>query len=626
MEATRKLFQQAVGHYREMSRSQRLAIVVPSVAVLSVFVAVMANSSGTSLVPLFEGRELSFDELKSAESTLKSAGIDSFERQGRRLFVPETQEQQCQRIFADSNLMATDSRSERAELLAKFGGPFSRPQQQDEAREIALQNELRRIIRSIAGIKDATVIWARARDRRIGRSDQSVTATVNVLPETGFSPPPSLVRSLRLAVANMVPDLDSSKIVIFNQATGETYSEDNDEVSNVGVPRTITKSPQPPLATSATSQVNVTDEWANPLDTDQPAAVVEMKESADTAESVIVARLLKWMSAIAVVVVCVFGLRRRRDAAIRRAPNEFVLDENDPIALPLDSIVSSEDTEAIGSINELMTGLEADRVEISSEVQEHLDQTNGTPPESIAFHFLRRTSKERLLNLIRNERPQTIAVILSHLPPDLSTELLEQLPAEDESDVLERMQQIDRVAPEAISAIRLSLKDQLDRTALAHAKRDCSERLIGLSAPIGTIGAQNNQPLVAQVDLSHGNSASSDTNYPVESANWRSGNSLEDVGFPAEGAPLRKPRFGEILGLDDHAMRELVRSVDRQQWIYALSGADSAIKQRVFEQMPVQESELLKIDLQQLGPVRLSDVDAMQKEVTDRMCDLVEIN
>ena len=605
MDATRKLFQQAVKLYGSMSRIQRGTIAAASVVLIVAFVFVIANAGrATTMKPLFNGRELSVDELKPAESTLKLAGIGQFERRGHRLFVPETELRQCELILTNSNAVATDSRSEREKQFEKHFGPFSRKQQQDEAREIALQNELRRIIRSIPGIKDATVIWARGQGRRIGRARQPVTATVNVFPDVGFQLSPSLVQSLRSAVANMIPDLDAAKIVIFDQSTGRTYSAGNDGsdvVSNGDrsikptnaqlVPET-----QSIAGESKSNGVNAAGRQASAANQQHGSAGDVHEGRSDSG----IDWLLKWLPAAAVVAVCVIGLRRRRDAMQRDVSYEIVPDDAEPESNSHESDETMENDETVSSANgdaiDVLTELESDRVELSAAVQPHLEETHATPVDSIAFDFLRRTSKERLSSLIRNERPQTIAVILSHLPADLSTELLDQLPPHDESEVLERMQQLDRVAPEAIAAIRLSLKNQISDSATVPSDR------YQLNAPSGKAA------------------------YVSEPAAWNSMVSLGNVGFPTAATidKLQRPtmRFDQISALDDYSMSELVRSIDHRQWTYALSGADATVKQRVFERMSVQDSEMLKIELQQLGPVRLSDVDAMQREVTNRMCEL----
>jgi len=75
--------------------------------------------------------------------------------------------------------------------------------------------------------------------------------------------------------------------------------------------------------------------------------------------------------------------------------------------------------------------------------------------------------------------------------------------------------------------------------------------------------------------------------------------------------------FDDLLKLDDKSIQTLLKEVDNSQWSVALKGANDEIKQKVFGNLSQRAAEMLKEEMEYLGPVRLSDVEAMQQQIVD---------
>ena len=73
--------------------------------------------------------------------------------------------------------------------------------------------------------------------------------------------------------------------------------------------------------------------------------------------------------------------------------------------------------------------------------------------------------------------------------------------------------------------------------------------------------------------------------------------------------------FDDLIELDDRSMQELLRQVPSDKLLLALKGADETLKEKIFKNMSERAAEMMKDDLEAKGPVRLSEVEAAQKEI-----------
>ena len=182
--------------------------------------------------------------------------------------------------------------------------------------------------------------------------------------------------------------------------------------------------------------------------------------------------------------------------------------------------------------------------------------------------------------LIRHEHPQIIASILVHLERDHASSILQQLSAETRSDVMLRIATLDSIQPSALK----ELNEVLSRV-LTGGDKVKRPRLGGSKAAAEILNF-----------LGGGEEASLLETLRAENAELAQ--EIEDLMFT----------FDDLLSLDD-------RAVQTVQLIIALKGAEPALREKIFKNMSSRAAESLKEDLESRGPVRLSEVEAQQKEI-----------
>lgn len=227
MDALKRTWQQIADLVRAMSPSQRLTLGAVPVVLLAAFAALAWQGNTSSYVPLSWGKVFTLEELRSAEQTLIEAGLDDFRTQGQRILVPAGKvEQYNAALLVDGNL-PSNSMSEFEKQFEK-ASVFTSREQLLAHKEIALQNELRKVLLALPDIEDARVIWARSEARRWPDRGTKVTATVSLRPRRGHPIDPQTVRDIRAAVASMVPDLSPDDVTVLDQSTARAFTADRD--------------------------------------------------------------------------------------------------------------------------------------------------------------------------------------------------------------------------------------------------------------------------------------------------------------------------------------------------------------------------------------------------------------
>lgn len=191
-------------------------------------------------------------------------------------------------------------------------------------------------------------------------------------------------------------------------------------------------------------------------------------------------------------------------------------------------------------------------------------------------------------DLVRNEHPQIIAIILSYLDTDQSAEVLACLPQNLRSELITRVATLDGVQPSALA----ELDDMMEKQFAAAGGTGKSSSLGGLKAAAEMLNL---------LDSSMGTSIIAD----ITKSDERLSSNIQDLMFV----------FDDLLEIDDRGMQELLRQVPADKLLLALKGVEEAFKVKVFKNMSQRAAEMLKSDLEAKGPVKLSDVEAAQKEI-----------
>ena len=214
--------------------------------------------------------------------------------------------------------------------------------------------------------------------------------------------------------------------------------------------------------------------------------------------------------------------------------------------------------------------------------------TKGLKSES-RFATLRKVDPSQLSKIIQNEHPQTISLIIGHLDPSQAAELLSSLPEELRSDVALRLAALEEISPEVIAKIAAVLDEKI-------------ESLSGLQTEeIGGVRT------VAEILNRMDRSTSRGVLEHIESSNPELAASIRDLMFV----------FDDILLLDDMGIREILKNIDRKVLTMALKGTTDEMKEKFMRNMSERAQQLLVEEMDYLGPVRLKDVEAAQREMVE---------
>jgi flagellar motor switch protein FliG len=197
-------------------------------------------------------------------------------------------------------------------------------------------------------------------------------------------------------------------------------------------------------------------------------------------------------------------------------------------------------------------------------------------------------SARAVADLVRNEHPQIIAIVLSYLDSDQSAEVLACYVPEVRADLVMRVATLDGIQPSALA----ELDEMMEKQFAAAGGSGKSSSLGGLK-----VAAE----IVNLLDGSVGTTLMTD----IGKADERLSQSIQDLMFV----------FDDLVEVDDRGMQELLRQVPADKLLVALKGVGEAFKTKVFKNMSQRAAEMLKSDLESKGPVRLADVEAAQKEI-----------
>jgi len=205
------------------------------------------------------------------------------------------------------------------------------------------------------------------------------------------------------------------------------------------------------------------------------------------------------------------------------------------------------------------------------------------------FDFVRKADPSQLLNFIQNENPQTIALIMAYLQPEKAALLLSSLPPEKQVDIAKRIATMERVSPEVIMDVEKVLERQLSTVVVED---------------YTNVGG-----IQAIVNILNGVDRSTEKNI-IEALEMENPELAEEIR-------KRMFVFEDILTLDNRSVQRVLREIDNQDLTLALKGASEEVKNKIFSNMSKRQAEMIKEDMQYLGPVRLRDVEEAQQRIVN---------
>ena len=205
------------------------------------------------------------------------------------------------------------------------------------------------------------------------------------------------------------------------------------------------------------------------------------------------------------------------------------------------------------------------------------------------FEFIKKTDASQLLNFIQDEHPQTIALILSYLSSGQAATILSALVPEKQAEVARRIATMDRTSPDVIKEVERVLESKLSS-------------LVNQDYTI--IGGVD-----AVVDILN----------TVDRGTEKHIMETLEVEEPELADEIRKKMFvfEDILLLDDRSIQRVLRDVDNNDLAIACKGSTEEVQNAIFNNMSKRLAEMMKEDMEFMGPVRMKDVEEAQQKIVN---------
>lgn len=207
--------------------------------------------------------------------------------------------------------------------------------------------------------------------------------------------------------------------------------------------------------------------------------------------------------------------------------------------------------------------------------------------KAVPFRSLRKTDPKQIFNFIREEHPQTIALILAHLTPEQAAVILGMLPQELQSEISRRIAIIDRFTPDIVRDVesllerKLSSVVQQDQTVVGgvQALVDILNRVGRSAEKVILEGLEREDPVLA------------------------------------EEVKRRMFVFEDLIQLPDNFIQRVLKEVNSKDLVLAMRGANEDVNARIFKNMSKRAAEMIKEEMEVLGPVRLKEVEKAQQKI-----------
>jgi len=219
----------------------------------------------------------------------------------------------------------------------------------------------------------------------------------------------------------------------------------------------------------------------------------------------------------------------------------------------------------------------------SAEIMRRLAQSTAIRP----FAFARKIDPKQLGGALAEEHPQTIALVLAYLAPEQASVIMAMLAPEVRADVAKRIAVMERVSPEVISELETVLSSKF--SVFSQQDFFVAGGMKSLVNILNRVDRASEKLIFEYLER-------------------------ED---PALAEEIRKRLFvfEDIILLDDAAIQRIIRDIDNRELALALKGGGGEVTQRIFKNMSKRAAEMLREDLEFLGPVRLRDVEEAQARI-----------
>ena len=205
------------------------------------------------------------------------------------------------------------------------------------------------------------------------------------------------------------------------------------------------------------------------------------------------------------------------------------------------------------------------------------------------FEFVRKTDASQLLNFIQDEHPQTIALILSYLSSNQASAIISALAPDKQTDVAERIAQMDRTSPDVIKEVEKVLEQKL--ASLVNQDYTIVGGVDSIVDILNTVDRGTEKHIMESLEI-------------------------EDPELADE---IRKKMFvfEDILSLDDRSIQRVLREVDNNELAVALKGSNEEVQNLIFSNLSKRLATMIREDMDFMGPVRMKDVEEAQQKIVN---------
>jgi len=205
--------------------------------------------------------------------------------------------------------------------------------------------------------------------------------------------------------------------------------------------------------------------------------------------------------------------------------------------------------------------------------------------ENTPFSELSYLPAKSVINVFKNEHPQTIALVLSNLPQDKAAEILCLFPDEIKADLALRILQIGEVQNDVIRDLDEIIKNEINSLGTTSTKK--INGIDALASILNEVDGKTEKSIMSHIE--------------------------KEDGELAEKIRHKMFLFEDLIKIDDKGFREILKNITNDVIIRALKTCSDDMKQKIFKNLSERAAEMLKEDLEVLGPVRLKEVEENQQ-------------
>ncbi len=212
------------------------------------------------------------------------------------------------------------------------------------------------------------------------------------------------------------------------------------------------------------------------------------------------------------------------------------------------------------------------------------------------FNLLNSIDTKQLVGVIQNEHPQTIAVILTQLTPGQAASILSDLPSELQSEVSLRIATMEKISPDILKEIEQTLSTHFE---------DSAARDISLSG-----GSKTMAEILNIIETA----AEKNILQSLEAENPELAAEIKNMMFV----------FDDLVLLDDRSIQRLLKEIESRDLAVALKAASEEVREKIYSNVSERVAVMIKEEMEFMGPMRLSDVEAAQQQIVEAVRRLEE--